>query len=66
MIRVNDGFKEAHDLLLRQKPVDVAALGADVTSAGGIGPIEVKEQCGGGVQLRLFFPKRVMAANQTL
>ena len=46
--------------------MDVSALGADVASARWIGPIEVEERSGGGVQLRLFFPKRIMAANQAL
>ena len=53
-------------ILLRQEPMNVAALGADVASAGGIAPVKVEERRGGGVQLRLLFPKRVMAANQTL
>ena len=46
--------------------MDVTAFGADVASARGIGPVKVEERRGGGVQLRLLFPKRVMAANQTL
>ncbi len=46
--------------------MNVTALGADIASAGWIGPIKVEERRGGGVQLRFAFPECVVAANQAL
>jgi hypothetical protein len=58
------GDEESHRVkLLGEEPVDVAAGFADETDGGGVGPIDVEEAGGGGVELRLATVEFVVAAD---
>lgn len=49
--------------LFWQEPMDVAAGFANETDSGGVGPVEVKETGGGGVELGFAAVKLVVAAD---